>query len=728
MRSCAIALLLLAAADLFGQAPPPTIDQYPVSGGSLSGGITTGPDGALWFTQINQIGRITTAGAVTEYVLPNPLGSPLGITAGPDGALWFTYCASSSYIGRITTAGAVTEYPVPLGAGGDSGCIFSITTGPDGNLWFAAAGYIGKMTSSGSFTQYVIPSGGSGGGITTGPDGALWFTESNNSVGRITTTGSITEYPGPISSTFVDFAIAAGPDGALWAGGLSLTGPSSILRITTSGSFTEYALPPLSDSAIIEQTSGITTGPDGNLWFVKCGCDGQFNCVTRLGNIITAGIPTIYLLQSGTFSLLDSMGAITLGPDQALWFVDGTSDTIGQVILQPGSTKPVVLIVPGIFGTKLASDSQVIWLSNQTINDTLTSLQDLQELEYDSTGNPVAPLSVQALYDGTDYGGLFNLSSDSSNPLYDLKCTLAISTILAISGKVCDRTFNVYNSLVSTLATNGFTYDVFPYDWREDIGQLAEQLDQKVSSLSAQYPGRTISLVAHSMGGLIVGEMLANYGVRPLISHVITLGAPFLGATQTYFELRGWFSLLPPIVSGQQTQEIGENWTAAYEMLPQRKFVYLQNGDKPPVLAVYNGTYSSTLFPALPRSGGPNSALKLAVSVWNTGKTLPVVPQAYAIVGSGFSTLTSLTDILSQGTCLQGVYGNGDNTVPINSALGSAWVPATNVGFVKAQHQELPESTSALEAIVQILTGNTPTTLSSTPYSNTPQKPTACEN
>ena len=47
------------------------------------------------------------AGTVTEFTVPS--GTAFGITAGPDGNLWFTDRAASS-IGRITTAGSVTEF------------------------------------------------------------------------------------------------------------------------------------------------------------------------------------------------------------------------------------------------------------------------------------------------------------------------------------------------------------------------------------------------------------------------------------------------------------------------------------------------------------------------------------------------------------------------------------------------------------------------------------------
>jgi streptogramin lyase len=71
--------------------------------------ITTGPDGNLWFTELigDKIGRITTSGVITEYIIPTSgvSGSePHGITAGPRNTnkVWFTETATSM-IGEITT-------------------------------------------------------------------------------------------------------------------------------------------------------------------------------------------------------------------------------------------------------------------------------------------------------------------------------------------------------------------------------------------------------------------------------------------------------------------------------------------------------------------------------------------------------------------------------------------------------------------------------------------------
>src|SRR5437870_5492426 len=108
----------------------------------------------------------------TEFILPTPASRPSAITTGPDGALWFTELGGN--IGRITTTCVVTAFTAPTAKRGE------IAAGPDGALWFTyVRGKIGRITTTGAVTEFTIPpENSSAGGITTGPDGALWFTES----------------------------------------------------------------------------------------------------------------------------------------------------------------------------------------------------------------------------------------------------------------------------------------------------------------------------------------------------------------------------------------------------------------------------------------------------------------------------------------------------------------------------------------------------------------------
>ncbi len=300
------ALLLLAAALPGAPAAAISITEFAVNSTAEPGGITSGPGGALWFTELsgNKVGRITTAGVVTnEYTvagsvvtefptgivqgldgnvwfsettsnaisrltpagvgtkfnLPNADSQPVDITPGPDGALWFTEFGGDR-IGRITTAGVIREFTVPTPGASPTG----ITAGPDGNLWFTEEGAdkIGRITPQGAIKEFVVPTSGAGAAkIVTGPDGNLWFTELNgNKIGRITPAGAITEFPLPTPDSD-PVVITPGPDGALWFAEINA---GKVGRITTAGAITEFT-PPSAGA----QPAGITAGPDGNIWFTE---------------------------------------------------------------------------------------------------------------------------------------------------------------------------------------------------------------------------------------------------------------------------------------------------------------------------------------------------------------------------------------------------------------------------------------------------------------------------
>src|SRR4029077_14806591 len=139
----------------------------------------------------------------------------------------------------------------------------------------------------------------------------------------------------------------------------------------------------------------------------------------------------------------------------------------------------------------------------------------------------------------------------------------------------------------------------FPYDWRQDLDQLSEQLFNYINAKKAE--GYTnIAVVAHSMGGLVVGQLLFHHqqDLAGTVQPIITLGTPFQGSVQTYLYFQGWGdSFIPLVISAADMQRIGSNWTSSYELLPRYSFVTI-NGQTLPYSQIYNGKY---LAPALPR-------------------------------------------------------------------------------------------------------------------------------
>src|SRR5690242_20567081 len=161
-------------------ATPPTTAEYRagITAGSHPDRIAAGPDGNLWFTELDggTVAKITPGGVVTEYGV-GITGFPEGIAAGLDGNLWFTSFPDT--LAKITPAGLVTEYRAGISA--DS-FLEGIAAGPDGDLWFTESdgNRVAKITPAGVVTEYRagLTAGSAPSQIAAGPDGNLWFTES----------------------------------------------------------------------------------------------------------------------------------------------------------------------------------------------------------------------------------------------------------------------------------------------------------------------------------------------------------------------------------------------------------------------------------------------------------------------------------------------------------------------------------------------------------------------
>jgi streptogramin lyase len=213
--------------------------------------------------------------------------------------------------------------------------------GPDGALWFtnSAGNSIGRITTGGTVSNYTGTGISDPYYITTGPDGALWFTNfTNNSIGRITPVGAITVIAVPGASS--PGSITAGPVGdpnSLW---FVNAGDTTIARMTTGGTVTNK----FPTGQLVNR---ITSGSDGALWFTAPFDNG-------IGRMDTSGNVNYYPSGLPTVSWADG---ITAGPDGDLWYTDndnpgsiGQMDTSGNVIgnyTDPGHLQDLNQIIAG---------------------------------------------------------------------------------------------------------------------------------------------------------------------------------------------------------------------------------------------------------------------------------------------------------------------------------------------------------------------------------------------
>lgn len=343
--------------------------------------MTLGPDGNVWFTDWagGRIGRVTPAGEVTEFedgVRNTDVGidfskGPGGITAGPDGALWYGEGLNIAGrhpggIGRISVDGEVESFgTVPA-----QELVLAVTSAPDGTIWFTNRFGIGRRTVDGRLEQVsndgfldgvvsTLPAG-----IATDGAGDVWFTEyEKDRVGRLTRAGVLTRFSAGITPGSHPKEIVLGPDGNLWfTEDVDAGVPRRVGRITPTGVVTE--LPTGTDPA--SSIDDIAAGPDGNLWFTESGL------VPSIGRITPSGVVSRFVVPEFDSEIFVPgepvpLSSITAGPDGNVWFTDGRG-ALGRVTPAGGITLLPTGIHP-VFGIpippkQVATVGGALWLSS----------------------------------------------------------------------------------------------------------------------------------------------------------------------------------------------------------------------------------------------------------------------------------------------------------------------------------------------------------------------------
>lgn len=245
--------------------PPSVAAEYTVpTANAAPAGLTSARDGFDYFGEENagNIGQISLGGAVKEFGIAANGGTAgndaYGITSGPDGNLWFTERGTSPGIGTMKIAGnAVTEYPI---AG--SSPAFIITGPATDSLVFTDPGHnaIGQISTAGAVTETTIPTANANPlGLTVGPNQMVYFVEHDASkIGiydpvakTITEIQTLTPNAGPT-------AIALGPGGAVW---FTENNVAQAGWLNGSGTMKEFPLTPAASA------TAMTIGADNNLYF-----------------------------------------------------------------------------------------------------------------------------------------------------------------------------------------------------------------------------------------------------------------------------------------------------------------------------------------------------------------------------------------------------------------------------------------------------------------------------
>ncbi|MBV9281281.1 MAG: hypothetical protein JOZ41_14470 [Chloroflexi bacterium] len=165
--------------------------------------MVLGSDSNIWFSTTGPvtIGRITPTGQIAQFADPNPSASYAAhLTLGSDGNVWFLdvqgLSNSVESVGRVTPAGQISEFPIPAFKGNPVS-VNQMARGSDGGVWFTANshngrvlsnGVVGRVATTGQITEFGTPTAVSDPtDMASGSDANIWFDEdSAHAIGRIT--------------------------------------------------------------------------------------------------------------------------------------------------------------------------------------------------------------------------------------------------------------------------------------------------------------------------------------------------------------------------------------------------------------------------------------------------------------------------------------------------------------------------------------------------------------
>jgi hypothetical protein len=245
-----------------------------------------------------------------------------------------------------------------------------------------------------------------------------------------------------------------------------------------------------------------------------------------------------------------------------------------------------------------------------------------------------------------------------------------------------------YLRLKLSLRAAGFDADFHPYDWRHSIHEAGRGLAARI----AHEPRRKVSLVAHSLGGLVARAALAHDGAER-IEHVVQLGTPNGGAFAAVKALRGTYPLVRRLAlldlahdARQLARDVFCTLPGLVELLPEAGAC---DGFDP--------------FRASDWPRGPRPRAELLAASRRARIALPPPDGRFALVaGTGRETLTGLR---SRDGRLEFREGEGgDGTVP----LALARMPGLATWITRQSHGAMPGDDLVTRALVELLgTGST---------------------
>ncbi|MES2223707.1 MAG: hypothetical protein V4469_02105 [Patescibacteria group bacterium] len=370
------------------------------------------------------------------------------------------------------------------------------------------------------------------------------------------------------------------------------------------------------------------------------------------------------------------------------------------LLKEPGKKNPVI-IIPGIMGSYLNKD--------------------------DGSDTEVWPNLTKAFLTKDSYLDDLMLSNDGLLTVQNNITSKDIFRVVSFLGKDTDFSGTLITKLKSDGYEEGKDLFVFPYDWRLDIADnvngiensQVESLKHKIDEILKETKSDKVDILAHSMGGLLAEYYIKHIGADK-VDKFVDIGTPHLGAPKAEKVLMygddmdikfGGLGINP-----DEIKKISQNFPSAYNLLPSSKYFDLTSPDYSYYLydlgdvdedgVVGRLSYDNTKA-FLKNTGRNDSLIQNAESVHNdldNFDPLDYGVDAYNIVGCGTPTIGKIfanNKKFEEDFHYQIKYITGDGTVPQRSAEGMS---ADNLFYATGvEHATMPSQSGIKNLVSSIL-------------------------
>ena len=393
--------------------------------------------------------------------------------------------------------------------------------------------------------------------------------------------------------------------------------------------------------------------------------------------------------------------------------------------------KNTIIVVPGLLGSELfSSKDQIVdstyfekgyrfWVPECLMpfidQDAKLDLENLSEIQIKSIKRDLSLVAC-------DENGKSKVEVMETNPIKDCRKN---------PDKRNFGTGNFYVKLINNLIknTNENEYDIvfFSYDWRLSCGKTAKNLEKFINDNNY----KNVTLISHSMGGLVCASYLSNPKNASKVNKTISLGSPFLGSPRAYSAIDygkfidGFLGFMSSPILRPIIKSVAENCPSIYELLPPKQYFdyfnegYLNKPNNNVCLPPTNiTTYKDTNRYILSKRKWPKSASKLLKdaqafhnTLYTNGKFVLENKniKLYNLMGFNSETVDQF-NLLRTNSCIwpNEKYVNGDNLVSIKSALvGHALDNKDNYYINNVSHMALATDKFCISMVSNLVKGNT---------------------